>query len=143
MEKHFVTFYSPGTFVPEETTKPIESWDVPTAIRMSKGITERHSAVPFGFRFTTRGRTEEDLDSKVVARSPMYYLGGKIETLADVEARNDPSETILRQNMEFNKIERVIVNTNSWKHTAEFHEGDILLSEEVLAKETASVPSEV
>ncbi len=28
MEKHFVTFLSPGTFVAEDRTLPIDSWDV-------------------------------------------------------------------------------------------------------------------
>lgn len=27
MRKHQVTFYSPGTFVSESSTQPIESWD--------------------------------------------------------------------------------------------------------------------
>jgi len=26
IQKHFVTFYSPGTFVAETTEKPIKSW---------------------------------------------------------------------------------------------------------------------
>lgn len=29
MEAHFVTFFSPGTFVAEDTTKPIDSWNLP------------------------------------------------------------------------------------------------------------------
>ena len=42
MKAHFVTFSSPGTFVHEETTKPIGSWDTEKAIEMAREITERH-----------------------------------------------------------------------------------------------------
>ena len=48
MEKHFVTFYSPGTFAAETSRKPIESWDVDKAVAMSKEIKERHGALPYG-----------------------------------------------------------------------------------------------
>lgn len=127
MQKHFVTFYSPGTFVSEETTKDIDAWDAKVAAKMARKISERYNAKPFGFRFTTRGRGSADLDSKVIKTSPMYWLGGKIATLAEVEARNDPSEEIVRANMRCNGIKRIIVNTNSWKHTAAFGDDDVLL----------------
>jgi hypothetical protein len=92
MKKHFVTFYSPGTFVAETSAKDIGSWNVDDAVAMSAMIEERHGARPYGFRFTTRERGDDDFDSKETAQSPMYYLGGKVETLEEVEARNDPEE---------------------------------------------------
>lgn len=127
MKKHFVTFWSPGTFCPEESTMPIESWDIKTALEMASGINERYNARPFGFSFSTRSRGPEDLDSKQTAKSPMYYLGGTVRTLAEVEAEANPDEKILLSNMRGNKIAHVITNTNSWKHTAEFKDGDVLL----------------
>jgi hypothetical protein len=127
MQKHFVTFFSPGTFVSEDTTKEIDSWDVEKAKKMAHSITERYAATPFGFQFTTRSRGSDDLDSKVSAKSPMYYLGGKVETLEEVEARNDPKEEILRANMRCNGWHRIITNTNSWKHTAPLNKGDVVL----------------
>jgi hypothetical protein len=51
---HFVTFLSPGTFVAEDTTRPIESWDVKQAMKMADDIHERHGA--------TRSRGPEDRD---------------------------------------------------------------------------------
>jgi len=42
MKKHFVHFLSPGTFVAEETSKPIASWSVEKAVKMAREITERH-----------------------------------------------------------------------------------------------------
>jgi len=57
----------------------------------------------------------------------MYYLGGKIETLAQVEARNDPSEHILRSNMRCNGWKRIIVNDNSWRFTAPLNDDDVVL----------------
>lgn len=54
----------------------------------------------------------------------MYYLGGKILTLKDVEARNDPGDRILISNMRGNDLDRVIENCNSWKVTQPFLKGD-------------------
>ncbi len=126
MKAHFVSFLSPGTFVHEETTKPIESWDVEKAKEMARGITERHDATPFGFRFSTRERKDDELDSKVVKRSGCYYLGGRVMTLADVK-REMPNEHILIGNMECNGYDRIIVNTNSWKIVQPLNADDVVL----------------
>lgn len=128
MQAHFVTFYSPGTFVAEGTTKPINSWDVDTAVAMSATITERHGAKPYGFRFTTRGREDDELDSKVIATSPMYYIGGRVETREEVEARNDPSEEILRSNMRCNGYTRIWTTTEGWKWTQPLNDEDVVIS---------------
>ena len=109
MQQHFVTFYSPGTFVAECTELPIASWDIELALTMSTTIHERYDATPYGFRFSTRARTAEDLDSTVTSRSPFYYIVGTVETVEQIEARNDPTEAILRSNMRNNGFKRVIV----------------------------------
>lgn len=127
IQKHFVRFYSPGTFVAEMSEKPIESWDTDAAMKMADEITERYSATPYGFRFITRGRDDDDLDSKEIASSNFYYLGGKVETLAEVEARNDPKEEILRSNMRCNGYDRIIVNDNSWRWTQPLDAQDVVL----------------
>jgi len=127
MKKHFVTFYSPGTFVSEQTMESIDSWDVEKAVEMSKHIWERHNAKPYGFRFTTRERKDDELDSIQIETSGTYFLGGRIITLAEIEAENDPANTILISNMRCNGWDKVIENTNSWKITLPFTEKDILL----------------
>jgi hypothetical protein len=127
MQQHFVTFYSPGTFVAEETCKPIEAWDIEAAKKMAHEITERYGATPYGFQFSTRSRGDADLDSKQSAASPFYHLGGKVETLAEVEARNDPNETILRSNMRCNDIDKVVVNDNSYRSVKPLGKTDVVL----------------
>jgi hypothetical protein len=127
MKKHFVEFLSPGTFVSESTSREIPSWDVDTAVKMSQSIAERHNSKPYGFRFITREQGIEDLDSKVTKTSGIYFLGGKIETIEEIEKRNDPDEKILRSNMRNNGYDRVIVNTNSWKITLPFTDQDHLV----------------
>lgn len=127
MEKHFVTFYSPGTFVAETTTRPINSWDLDKAMEMAHEVVERYNATPYGFRFSTRARKDDELDSSVVKESPFYFLGGRIETLAEVEARNDPKEKILRSNMRGNGYDRIVVNDNSWRWTQPLGKDDVVL----------------
>lgn len=127
MKKHFITFLSPGTLFAEKTEKPIESWDSEDGKRMARDIKERHNATPYGFYFTTRERGENDLDSKVVATSGVYYLGGKVETIDEVKCRNDPSEKILLSNMKRNGWDRIITNTNSWKITQPLNSNDVVL----------------
>lgn len=127
MKQHFVTFCSPGTFISEQSSIKVNSWDVNEAKKMAKGIKERHGATPYGFYFSTRERKENELDSKVVKTSPMHYLGGKVETLEEVKARNDPKEETLRWNMQTNGYNRIIVNTNSYKSTFPLKDEDIVL----------------
>ena len=124
MEKHFVKFYSAGTFLPETTCRDIPSWDVGNAVEISKTITERYGAKPYGFSFITRSRTDEELDSKVTKTSPMYYLGGRIETAEEILARIDPEEEILRSNIECNGIKRVVISGRS---TLPLKDDDIVL----------------
>lgn len=127
MQQHFVQFYSPGTFVAEVTERPIDSWDVEQAKGMVPSIKERYGATPYGFRFVTRSREEHELDSQVSERSPMYYLGGKVETLADVEARATAEDSILLANMRCNGIDRIVTNDNSWRATLPLNAGDVVL----------------
>lgn len=126
MKAHFVRFLSPGTFIAEQTVKPIDSWDVDKAVEMARDIVERYNARPYGFEFITRERGPDDLDSRITERRGIFYLGGKIETIEEVRERNDPNERILLANME-NSFDRIVVNTNSWKWTQPFRDGDVLL----------------
>lgn len=127
MQKHFVEFYSPGTFFAETSEKPIEAWDVSAAEGMARGIKERHGAIPYAFRFLTKTRTDEDLDSKETARSPYYFLGGTVETLEQVKARATEKDRILVSNMEYNGYARIVTNNNSWRWTQPLRDEDIVL----------------
>lgn len=127
IQRHFVTFFSPGTLVAETSSKPIDSWDVEKAVAMSRDVTERHGARPYGFRFTTRARRDEELDSRIVATSAMHFIGGKVETRQEVEARNDPSEDILRSNMRSNGYDRIWRSTEGWKWTQPLEADDIVV----------------
>lgn len=129
MNKNFVVFCSPGTFFDETSEYPIEDWDIKEAIKISKKVTERYNAKPYGFYFITKSRNNDDLDSHVSNKSNMYYLGGKIETLSEVKARATKNDKILIDNMICNHWDKIITNTNSWKITKPFLEGDILLTE--------------
>jgi len=127
VKKHFVMFYSPGTFFAETSEKPIDSWDVEKAKKMARSIKERYGATPYGFRFITRGRTAKELDSKEIALSPMYYLGGNVETLAQVKARATDKERILVSNMQNNGYDRIVTSTSGYKWTQPLQKEDVVL----------------
>jgi hypothetical protein len=127
MKRNFVTFFSPGTFLHEETTKPIKSWDVGKATEMARTITERYGATPFAFQFSTRGRNKNELDSRVMDRSGRYFLGGKVLTLEQIKARKDPEDKILISNMECNGWNRVVENCNSFKIVQPLGDDDTVL----------------
>jgi len=130
VKKHFVRFYSPGTFMAEMTERPIDDWNIKQAVRMSKKVMERYNAKPYGFRFITRHRSESQLDSTIVKESPLYYLSGTISTYKDVVLRNDPKEEILRSNMRCNGYKRVITTQTPWRWTQPLQDSDIVLTEE-------------
>jgi hypothetical protein len=67
------------------------------------------------------------LDSRVSAKSPLYFLGGEVQTLEQIAARGDADERILLQNMRGNGWDRVVVNTNSWRWTQPLEKDDVVL----------------
>lgn len=69
----------------------------------------------------------EELDSRITAISPTYYLGGVVATYEEVVARNLPEEETLRWNMNMNKITRIITNDNSWKTVQPLKDEDVVL----------------
>jgi hypothetical protein len=128
MKRHYVTFMSPGTFMAESSTKQVESWDVEAAKKMAEGIEERHAAIPYCFYFSTQERGAAEWEPKQTAKSPTYYLPHcKIETLEEIEARNDPKEKILRSNMRGNGWNRVVVTTKGWRWTQPLNDDDVVL----------------
>lgn len=128
MQQHYVTFDSPGTFFSESSSKEIDSWDVNKAVEMSKSIEERYGARPYAFYFTTRARKDDELDARQIARSANYFLGGKISTIEEVFARNDPKEDILRSNMKNNNYDKIHETTSGWKSIHPFGKDDIHLA---------------
>lgn len=130
MERHFVRFLSPGSFFAEETVKPIDSWDVDKAIGLSKEIRERYGATPYGFQFLTKARGEEDIDSKVVKSSGVYYINGVVETLEEIKARHDPNNRILVSNMECNGWDKVVTTFSPYRWTQPFNPDDAVVTVE-------------
>ena len=126
MKKRFVTFFSPGTFVAESTTKPVASWDVKKAVGMLSEIRERHGARPYGFQFYTMRRGLRDFEPVEIERSSMYYVNCKVQTLEDIEAEG-PASSTLAQNMRSNDWKRVITTTEGYKWTQPFRDGDVVL----------------
>lgn len=128
MERHFVTFLSPGTFFAESSTLPIKSWDVDAAMMMADTVKERYNATPYAFYFSTRARSDEELDSSQVKRSTNYFLPHcGVMTLDELKAKNDPKDSILISNMECNGYDKVAFTTSGWKWTQLFGKDDVLL----------------
>lgn len=127
IQQHFVTFVSPGTFFAEESTKPIDAWNVETARAMATEITERYDAQPYCFFFTTRGRGEADLDSRQTARSPNYFIGCTVRTLEEVEREDRQDEDILRRNMRNNGFARVATPRIGWRVSVPVYDEDVVL----------------
>lgn len=134
--RHYVIFESPGTMFHESTTKSIAEKDPALAVEMSKQIEERHGARPFAFWFETRLVHDPIFDGeggelqvkpRTVEESGRYFLGGVVETLAEIEIRGDFKEQTLLSNMKGNGWPAVVVNTNSYKVTQSFGRDDVVV----------------
>jgi len=129
MTKHFVTFYSPGTFVTETSTEEINCWCIDQALQRAAEIVERHGARPHSFRFFTMERGDDDWEPKRTNSSGYYFLPHcRVLTLEEIKAGGDPSDSILISNMECNGWDRVVTTTSGWKFTQQFEDGDTLLT---------------
>lgn len=127
MKKNYVTFYSPGTMVAETTRREIASWNVAKVLKILPDIEERYGAKPYGFRFTTMKRGLRDFAPRETAQSNMYYVNCRVETLEEIEKRDDPKESILRENMQRNGWDKMVTTMSGWKWSHPLHEGDIVL----------------
>src|SRR5690606_28579338 len=135
IRKHYVTFFSPGTFFSEQSTKDIESWDTTKAVEMAEKISERYNAKPYGFCFKTfktlesirDGNEEFEVKPKLEKTSGTYYLGGTLKTYEQVLQEDKKENEILLSNMRCNDWWVVIVNTNSFVFTKEFDENDFIV----------------
>ena len=126
IEQHFVTFMSPGMLEAQRTTKKVEAWDTLKAVEIAEDMQAAHGASPYGFRFTTRARTAEDLDSTVIAQSSTYYMGGLVETLDQVKTHPE-ERRILIANMECNHWERVVTTQKGYRWTQPLYKDDVVL----------------
>ena len=57
----------------------------------------------------------------------MHYVDCKVETLADVEARNNPADRILIANMKSNDYDRIVTTATGWKWTQPLRADDVVL----------------
>jgi len=139
MKKHYVWFYSPGTFYDEIDSKPIETFgDVQTAVEMSKNIDQRYGAKPYGFRFVTMLKMDPvrdqetgeilEVQSKKIKETGTYFINGRLRKYDEVVADNDPKESILRNNRR-SRCPIVVETRNSYRHTAPFREEDFVINE--------------
>lgn len=152
MRKHQVTFYSPGTLFSESSIYDIDSWDTAKAVELAEKVMERYNAKPYGFVFETVIVAEDVPDgeggtlkvqSKLVKKSGIHFLGGRLETYDDVLDRNDKKEEILRSNMRGNEMWIVCVNDNSWRSTIPFDEKDCIVDARGMVIEHGSNPKYV
>lgn len=138
-DKHFVEFFSPGTFVSESSQLPIDDWDIKKAIELSKEITERYNATPYGFVFRTY-RVSDPIDDgqggtltiekKELKKSGLYYITGKVLTYDQLSVSKSKDIEILVSNMRCNLWPAVVENTNSWRFTGQFDENDCVVDYE-------------
>lgn len=130
--KHYVTFYSPGSFMPETDTVEFPSIDLKAIAAKAKTLSQRYGAKPFGFRVETKEYEEIITKDDKVFRtktettysSGIYFLTGRVLTLNDVPDTQE--NRILRSNMEGNK-KVCVENTNSYRHTSFFNQEDKII----------------
>lgn len=101
---HYVTYYYPGSFFPETSRKQVPDWDSERAYLASSSDPRK----PYAFKFVTLGRTAEELNSREIARSPTYFLGGSLMSLEEVLASPGSDLKTLAENMQANGWDRVI-----------------------------------
>lgn len=110
LKKRFVKFYWPGFFIAEESEEnelsSTKFGDYNDDVNEALCYLSEYKTKPYGFRIYTRGRKDEEFDSRILDNSGMYYINGIVKTLEEVKLDPDAT-TILISNMISNKWDRV------------------------------------
>lgn len=121
LTKNFVQFFWPGFIFSEEETVPIKSWYINEALKIIKN---KNMKSIYGFRFLTRGREDDELDSRIIKQSGMYFLKGHVKSLKDIEDERNLKNRTLIGNMKCNGwTHAIIIDGMAYP----FEEGDELL----------------
>lgn len=119
----YVTFFRPGDLTPAMWSEIVETWDVEAALALARKIEGQR---PFAFQFSTIDHTGGERLNK----SPMHYLGGRVETLADIEARNDPCEAAMLEALKRMGPAACTITYAAgldWMRTQPLHPADVVL----------------
>ena len=92
-EQHYLVLLITRGFNSESITRKIDSWDVGKALEKYVEAMKTYHSKLFGFRFITKK------DGKIVRKSGTFYVNGKVETLKELIARNDPKDETLINNL--------------------------------------------
>lgn len=82
--KHFVRFFLPGglDLMMHFTEEEVASWNPREAWHRAKEISDLRVAQDeqpvFAFQFVTKARNHGDMDSEIIAFSPLFFIGGRI-----------------------------------------------------------------
>jgi hypothetical protein len=114
-KKHYLVFLCSDTFIMEESTYEVDSWDILSA----KKLFSKESF--YAFYFITKQ------DGIEIDRSNFYYLKGRVETIEEIRQRNNPKEAKILANMESNGWNRILINT--MKVIRPLQDEDIVLEE--------------
>jgi len=135
MRKHYVDFLSPGTFVSEESSAPIEDWDTHKAAQMATHILERYGARPYAFRFRTMLTRDPlpdgegglfQVQPKEVAKSGLHFICGEVIRYDDIPD-DDKARRILKANMRNTDCALAVETRNGYRHTAYYSSADCIV----------------
>ncbi|PZM08070.1 hypothetical protein CPY51_30470 [Rhizobium tubonense] len=106
MSKEYAVFLFNGSFTNTERPVQVPCRDVDRATEIAQQLTLQYGAPPFAFHFESR---VDSLDS-IGNRSGLYYLGGTIQTLAEIRAECNPSNQRMIWNLEARGIDKIVTN---------------------------------
>lgn len=126
MKKHYILFYTPNHWPALETwveVEPHQAEDVEHAKKLAPTVVSFKGITPDSFEFVTRGRTDEELDSRIISRSCTYFLGGRKISVKDLRVES-PQHFVLRHTL--CDDDEVIVDTK-YPRLLRVKDGDVLL----------------
>jgi len=125
----YVRFLSPGSFVADDWTVPVDSAD-PRAVKWPENA----------YMFTLHERVDvldgpKTFKGQAKQIGPMYYHpDSKVLTQAEIAAKDDPRDSILLRNMRYNKWPSVIYSRwGNWPQPYKAGECEVLAPSELVS----------